>query len=396
MKNNALKIGLLLVSIPTLLSTNACRSVHAQADVAAAEMPPTAKVIPDVDVTLFSVDHPEQFPFATATERPATPELNVTGVVNPDASRQVPVPSLTTGRVVEIDARLGDDVKKGQLLFKVRSSDVSGAFSNYLQAVKSQNLAVDSERLSTIQLNRARLLFDQGAIPKSNLEVAENAEVGAQTALANAKVVTETAKEQLELLGVDPAHPGGTVSIYAPVAGTITDQQITNQSGVQALSAPNPFTISDLASIWVVCDVYENDLARVHIGDAAEITLNAYPDRVFKGRVSNIGAILDPTIRTAKVRIEVQNPGIMRLGMFVRATFRGQTTEMHTVVPESAILHIHDRDFVYVPAPGNKFRRLEVVSGDQLGDKMQEVKSGIKPGQQLVSNALVLERTIDQ
>ena len=87
---------------------------------------------------------------------------------------------------------------------------------------------------------------------------------------------------------------------------------------------------------------------------------------MFKGNVSNIGAILDPNIRTAKVRIEVQNPGIMRLGMFVKATFRGQTTEMHTIVPASAVLHMHDRDWVYVPAPDKKFRRVEVVGGDLL------------------------------
>jgi cobalt-zinc-cadmium efflux system membrane fusion protein len=87
---------------------------------------------------------------------------------------------------------------------------------------------------------------------------------------------------------------------------------------------------------------------------------------------------------------------MMRLGMFVSATFRGQTMEMHTSVPASAILHIHDRDYVYVPAPDNKFKRVEVVGGDQLPGNMQEIKSGIKAGQQLVTNALVLERTIDQ
>ena len=101
----------------------------------------------------------------------------------------------------------------------------------------------------------------------------------------------------------------------------------------------------------------------MRLGDIAEIRLNAYPDRTFKGRVSNIGAILDPSIRTAKVRIEVENPGNMRLGMFAKATFRGQTTEMHTMVPASAIMHMHDRDFVFVPAPDKKFRRVEVVSG---------------------------------
>jgi membrane fusion protein, heavy metal efflux system len=383
-KNKRLEIGFLVIAIPALLVLNGCRSVHAQADADAASAPPNAKVVPFAEASLFSVERPEQFPLATATERPSTSELNVTGVVTPDTSRQVPVPSLATGRVVELDARLGDTVNKGQLLFKVRSTDIAGAFSNYRQAVKN-------EQLTKIQLDRANTLFENGAVPKSAQEVA-------QTAEENNIVVLDTAKEQLQLLGVDPEHPTGIVEVFAPVSGTITDQQITNQSGVQALTPPNPFTISDLSSIWIVCDVYENDLSSVRLGDTAEISLNAYPDRMFKGRVSNIGAILDPSIRTAKVRIEVQNPGIMRLGMFAKATFHGQTREMHTVVAATAVLHMHDRDFVFVPTPDRKFRRVEVVGGDLLQDNvsLQEIKSGLQPGQQVVTNALVLDHVLGQ
>ena len=95
------------------------------------------------------------------------------------------------------------------------------------------------------------------------------------------------------------------VDIVAPVPGVVTDQQVTNAAGVQALGT-NPFTISDLSSVWVICDVYENDLAQVRIGDTAEIAPNAFFDHVFKGTVSNVGAILDPGIRTGKVRTEVQ------------------------------------------------------------------------------------------
>jgi len=395
MKHKVAGIVLLLGSIPLALTVTSCGNAHA-ADPAAG-LPPEPKVVPFGDAALFTVDHPEQFPLATAAARPATSELVVTGTVTPDISKQVPVPSLATGRIVEIDARLGDAVTKGQLLFKVRSSDIAGAYSNYLQAVKSEQAAVDNERLTTIQLNRAKALFEDGAYPKSTLEIAENAEINTQVALENAKVVTATAKEQLGLMGVDPDHPGGIVSVYAPVAGTITDQQITNQSAVQAYNTPTPFTISDLSSVWVVCDVYENDLATVKIGDVADITLNAYPDRRFKGKVSNILPNLDPTIRTAKVRIEVQNSGNMRVGMFVTATFSGQTSEMHTVVPASAVLHMHDRDYVFVPAPGNKFRRVEVVGGDlQSGNNSQEIKSGIAPGQQLVTNALIMDHVLGQ
>jgi cobalt-zinc-cadmium efflux system membrane fusion protein len=176
----------------------------------------------------------------------------------------------------------------------------------------------------------------------------------------------------------------------------ITDQQVTNAAGVAGLGSPNPFTISDLSNVWIVCDVYENDLASVHVGETAEIRLNAYPDREFTGRISNVLPVLDPTLRTAKVRIEVRNPGLMRVGMFVTATFHGQKKETRASVPASAILHLHDRDWVYVPSEGKKFRRVEVVAGSSLANKMQEIVSGIKPGQQVVSNALVLQNTVEQ
>jgi cobalt-zinc-cadmium efflux system membrane fusion protein len=362
-----------------LLATGCDRKVAAQEGGTGA-VPTTVQ--PDLDPNNFKVDHPEQFPLATAGEHVAAPELNTTGVVSPDVSRQVPVPSLATGRIVEIDARLGDEVKKGQLLFKVRSADIAGAFSNYRQAVKN-------EELTKIQLGRANILFEHGAIPKSAQEIAQNAE-------DDNIVVLETAKEQLGLLGVDPNHPTGIVEVFAPVAGTITDQEITSQSGVQALTPPNPFTISDMSRVWVICDVWENNMSQVHIGEYADIHLVAYPERVLKARISNILPIVDPNIRTAKVRLEVENPGLMRLGMFVTATFHGQQAEKRATVPASAILHLHDREWVYTPLGNGRFRRQEVVAGNTLPDSTQEVVSGLKPGDQVVTNALVFQNTVEQ
>jgi len=337
---------------------------------------------PDFDTNNFKVDHPERFPLTTAGEYVAAPELNVTGVVSPDVSRQVPVPSLATGRVVEIQVRLGDEVKKGQLLFKVRSTDVAGAYSDYRKAVQN-------EQLAKIQLNRAKTLYEHGAIPKSTLETA-------QTTEDNALVDLETTTERLRLLGSDPNHPSGIVEVFAPVSGVITDQQITNQSGVQALTPPNPFTISDISQVWIVCDVYENNLGQVHTGEYADIHLAAYPNRVLKGRTSNILPIIDPNIRTAKVRLEVENPGILRLGMFVTATFHGLTAEKHATLPAAAILHLHDREWVYMPAENGRFRRVEVSAGNMLPGNSQEVISGIKPGDQVVASALVFQQTVEQ
>lgn len=372
------------------------KKVRAQDKVEASTGPAPTAVEADLDANNFKVDHPDRFPLATAGERIAAPELNVTGVVSPDVSKQVPVPSLATGRIVEIDARLGDEVKKGQLLFKVRSADIANAFSNYRQAVKNEKLAVDNERLTKIQLDRATLLFEHGAIPKSGMEIAQNAEVGTQTALEDARIVTETAKEQIGLLGGDSDHPTGIVQVFAPVSGTITDQEITDQSAVQSYSAPNPFTISDLSHVWIICDVWENNMAQVHIGEFADIHLVAYPDRVLKGRISNILPIIDPTIRTAKVRLQVDNPGLMRIGMFVTATFHGETMEKRATVPASAILHLHDREWVYTPLGNGRFRRHEITAGNMLPANMQEIVSGIKAGDQVVSNALVFQNTVEQ
>jgi cobalt-zinc-cadmium efflux system membrane fusion protein len=349
---------------------------------AKAETPPPASVEPDMDVNNFKVDHPAQFPLATAIEHKTVPALNVTGVVQPDIARAVPVISLASGRVVEIKARLGDVVKKGQLLLRVRSNDVSGAYQVYLKAV-------NDERLARQQLQREQILYDKGAIAKSALEQAEDTE-------QDAKVDLDTATEQLRLLGVDKDHPSGIVDVFAPISGVITDQQVTNAAGVQGLSGPNPFTISDLSYIWIICDVYENDLDAVHVGEYADIHLNAYPGKVLKGRIDNILPVLDPTIRTAKVRLEVANPGVMRVGMFVTATFYGKQPETRAAVPATAILHLHDRAWVYTPVSAEHFKRLEVVTGNMLPGNQQEIVSGVKPGDRVITNALTFQSTVEQ
>jgi cobalt-zinc-cadmium efflux system membrane fusion protein len=345
--------------------------------------PPQAKVEEETDVSVLQVEHPEQFPVVKATESLQAASLTVTGVVSPDVSRTVPVISLASGRVVEIRARLGDAVQKGQVLLRVQSPDIASAFSDYRKATAN-------EVLVRKQFDRAQILYDKGAISLNDFQVAEDAE-------SKAKVDLETAQEHLHVLGVDKDHPSGIVDIKAPVSGVITDQQVTSASGVQGLAGANPFTISDLSHVWILCDVYENDLANVHVGETADIRLVAYPDKVLTGRINNIGPILDPNIRTAKVRVEVANPGgLMRVGMFVNATFHGRKKLRVALVPSSAILHLHDRDWVYVPAGDKKFRRVEVKAGATMPDKAQLVLSGIEPGQSVVTSALVMQNAAEQ
>ena len=347
-----------------------------------AEAPPPPKVQSEQDVNAIQVDHPERFPLYTAIEHVASSQLTVTGTVSPDISRNVPVISIATGRVVEIKARLGDTVQKGQVLLRVQSADVSSAFSDYRKAVAD-------EKLARIQFDRAQLLYDKGAISLNDYQTAEDVE-------NKAKVDVENTMERLRVLGGDVNHPAPIVDIRAPVSGVITDQQVTNAAGVAGLGSPNPFTISDLSHVWILCDVFENDLPTVHVGEAAEIRLSAFPDKVLTGRISNVSPVLDPTLRSAKVRIEVGNPGLLRIGMFVTATFHGQKKETHVAVPATAVLHLHDREWVYVVAGDKKFRRVEVRGGNMLPGNMEELFSGITPGTQVVQNALVFQTTVEQ
>ena len=342
-----------------------------------------AQVVETGNAGLVTVDHPDQYPTVAANRIDEPEKLDVTGSVFPDISREIPVISMANGRVVDIRARLDDNVKKGQLLFSVQSPDISGAFDTYVKAAADEQLA-DKAYL------RAQDLYQHGAISQSMLEQAEDTE-------KDAKADLTAADEQLKIFGVDKDHPSPIVKVYAPTSGVIVAQNITEAAatGVSLSGTATAFTIADLSSLWIICDVYENDLPKVTLGQEAQIKLTAYPDRILTGRVSDIGPVLDPTIRTAKVRIEVANPGILRLGMFVTATLQSRTTVTHASVPASAILHLHDREWVFVPAGQGQFKRVEVTGGSMLPGGQQEILSGITPGQQVVKDVLNLQATVE-
>jgi cobalt-zinc-cadmium efflux system membrane fusion protein len=345
--------------------------------------PPAAQSIPTGDMSLVTIDKPEQFPLVTVDHIDAPTQLNVTGAVYPDIAREVPVISLASGRVVDIKARLDDNVKKGQLLLTVQSPDVTNAFDAYLKAR-------NDELLANKAYVRAQDLYNHGAIPLGTLEQAEDAENDAKADLV-------AAESQLDTLGVDKDHPSNIVNVYAPISGVIVAQNVTNAAaaGVTYSGSSTTFTIADLSVVWVICDVYENDIPKIALGQPAQIRLDAYPGRVLTGQITDIGPVLDPAIRTAKVRIEIRNPGILKLGMFVTATFESRNKRTFAVVPASAILHLHDRDWVFMPAGGKQFKRIEVTAGDTLPGNRQQILSGISPGQRVVSEVLQLEATLE-
>jgi cobalt-zinc-cadmium efflux system membrane fusion protein len=366
-------------SLATCLVLVACNKSSNPTDGA----PPPAQIISNGNAGLVRVDNPERFHLTSADRIETYPQLRVTGTVNPDIAREVPVISLASGRVVDIRVRLDDHVKKGDLLLKVQSPDITNAFDTYLKAVNDYQLGNKAYL-------RAKDLYDHGAISLGILEQAEDAQKNAQADL-------NAAEQQLNTLGVNKDHPSSIVPVYAPIAGVIVAQNVTNASaaGVTFAGTSNVFTIADLSVVWIICDVYENDIPRLQVGQAAQIRINAYPDKVLTGRISDIGPVLDPSLRTAKVRIEVPNPGILKLGMFVTATLESKTKEVHAAVPASAILHLRDRDWVFVPATDNQFKRVEVSSGNMLPGGKQEILSGIEPGQQIVESALRLETMLE-
>ena len=311
-------------------------------------------------------------------------KLTVNGVVAPDVSRTVPVNALSGGRVIEIQARLGDDVQKGQVLLRINSPDLSQAISDYQKAVTD-------EVLSRRALDRATVLFEHGALAEKEKETAEDVE-------EKAKVDVATAKERIRMLNGSLDHLSPIIEVSAPISGTIVAQNITGGAGVKSMdNAPDLFTIADLSELWILCDVYENNLAQVQVGDRAEVRLAAYPEKSMHARVGKIMSILDPTTRTAKVRLELANPnGLLKPGMFATAKFVAQGATSRVVVPASAILRLHDKDWVFRPMGGKNFRRTEIVAGSAMEGGVQQVLSGLTKGEQVVSNALQFSSTVDQ
>ena len=335
-----------------------------------------SKPLITLDPDVFEAERPDLFKTVKATTRAVPTVVTSNGVVSPDVNRTIRVTSLGSGRVVDLKVKLGDTVQKGQTLLVISSPDLSGAFAEFEKAKADEQLARKG-------LDRTQMLYDRGAIAAKDLEVAQDTE-------DKAKVDLEAADHRIRILGADPTRPSPLIELKAPVSGTIVEQNVAGAEGVKSLdNTPNLFTIANLSEVWVVCDVFENDLGAVHVGDSAAIRLNAFPDRVFKGRVADISHVLDPNTRSAKVRIVLPNPdGSLRSGMFAVATFRSRTTTKRVVVPATAIMRLHDKDWVFQKIAANRFRKIAIEADGLAPDGMQEIRSGVKEGDEVVTNAL--------
>ena len=328
---------------------------------------------------IFEISNPELYPASPAESQLVSDVLEVNGSLSPIVNRTVGVGALAGGRVTDVYARLGDSVTQGQLLVKLNSPDLANAIALLKQARADEDLAEKA-------YERNKFLYDHGVIvAKKDLQVSENN-------LTHAKVNTENALTQVKLLNADPKNPSPYIELRSPINGLVIEQNVTPGGTAKSVdAAPNLFTIADLSKIWLLCDVYENNLSQVKVGDFAQIHVNAFPDQQFQGRVSNIFGLLDPLTRSTKVRIELENEdGNLKPGMFATALFISQNKTPKVSLPSTAVFRLHDKDWVFSPLGGNRFIRIQIETGETNTDGTIQIDDGIQAGEMIVNNALQL------
>jgi membrane fusion protein, heavy metal efflux system len=329
-----------------------------------------------IDPDVYTVEHPDLFKIARVETRQLPTILKANGSIAPDINRAVHVTSQASGRVVDLKVRLGDQVNKGQMLLSIHSVDLATAFSDYQKATAD-------ERLAKRTLDRSQLLYSHGALAEKDLQQAADTEEKAQADVQNTE-------QRVRLLGGDPIHPGPLIALRAPISGTIVEQNISGFEGVKSLdNSPSLFTIADLTQVWVVCDVYENDLGAARMGDIAEIGISAYPHKTYHGKVVDISRVLDPATRSAKVRVVLPNrDGSLRPGMFAVAALRSRDLHLEIVVPSTALIRLQDKDWLFRKEGPQFFRRIEVHTLSGASDGMQPIREGVRTGDEIIANAL--------
>ena len=267
-----------------------------------------------------------------------------TGVVQANAYKTTPVVSLVGGIVRRVDAELGQNVRRGQAVAVVFSDELAMAQSKYLTALAELDEHHKHHR-RTVQL------VEIGAASREELEVAT-------TKLKTAESEVAAQRQRLQLLGLtpqriaalnSPSQISSEVSLPAPVTGTVIERAANPGEVVE--TNKTILRVADLSTVWVIGQVYEKDLARVRVGSGASVTSDAYPGRVFRGRITYVDPQLDAATRTARARIELQNPGqSLKIGMYVNVAFGALGTAEATAptVPASAVQNVNNQQVVFL------------------------------------------------
>jgi len=303
--------------------------------------------------------------------------LHLTGAVAYNGFKTTPVFSAVGGPVQEIRAEPGQNVHLGQTLLTVASPDYSAARSAYLKASSAFQLADKNYQ-------RSKDLYEHQAIAERDLQQAQSDRAQAQADL-------QSSEDALKALGIaDPesllkAKNTGQIPVIAPVGGVIVERLVGPGQLLQA-GTTQCFTISDMSTVWVLVNIYQNDLAYVHTGDTVDITTDAYPD-VFRGKISYIADALDPNTRTLPARIVTENAGYkLKKDMYVTTTVQAGALRNALTVPDAAILRdSENQPFVYAQTGANQFaRRVVKVSESRNGRVV--VQEGLKEGERVVGD----------
>lgn len=321
--------------------------------------------------------------------------VKATGVVGPDETRLAHVFPLAQGVVEKVYARLGDRVQKGQALLQYDNIELGEVVGEH-QSVHSQVEREKAQRdVSNRALERADALIQVEAISLRELEVRRAEKQQADAAVESKEAELAKVEEKLHRFGLSEteisrlrskgSHRTASHSaLRAPLAGVVTKFDVA--PGELVTPGKELFTIVDTASLWVLADIYEKDIAAVPSKGECLVTLTSYPDQVFKGKITYLSDFLDPTTRTAKLRCVVPNPdGKLKLQMFADVVARTSKQALVVTVPKAAIQEMDGETVVFVQTSASKFEKRVVKLGER-GDERVQILEGVKAGEKVVSS----------
>lgn len=303
-----------------------------------------------------------------------------TGEFEANADRLAHVKPAVPGRVTSVLKTVGDRVRAGETLAILQSSELGDAQAAYLEALSRLALAREG-------VERQRKLFAEDLTARKDVAAAESD-------LRLARIDQERSRHRLRTLGLSTERLAllerhqridSSLPLVAPLRGVITERHLTLGETVEAGGAESAFVIVDTQELWVNANLYEKDLARVQVGQVAEVTTPAYPGRAFRGRVSLISPVLDPETRTAQARIVVANPeGLLKPEMFANAFFRiGARRAL--AVPARAVMQDKGETYVFVQKGETSFEKRNVALGP-VHSALVPVTSGLQEGERVVSD----------
>jgi cobalt-zinc-cadmium efflux system membrane fusion protein len=313
----------------------------------------------------------------------AIPEyLELPAHIEADPTRVVHVFPPAGGRIVEMKVRPSDRVEKGQLLALLESNDVSRAVADYHKA------KVDAE-VKQRAFTRAQDLLAHHAISEKDLQQAEG-----DAQIADAEMAATA--QQIRVFGLDPEHASTELRVVAPRSGVVLDIGAASGEYSKSLDAPQPLcTIADISTVWALGDIYERDFASLKMGEQAQVSLDAYPNQKWPGRVGVLSDAVDPTTRTLHLRVVLSNPdGRIKPAMFgsIRVL---RSSSQGIVVPASAVIREGNEAHIFVDKGSGHFERRSVKLGRAF-DGSLEILSGVNPGDSVVSEGALLLRNAGQ